>query len=174
VSASPGCPPTRTSRRKPKGRNLLNYDSQAISLTGLRRGEVIPSPLGISGPTKQTSVKQARIVPRKGYYIVEVVYEREPVTVPAAGRHPALSAGIDSGLTNLVALTSNKAGFVPRIVHGRPVKSINPCYNTRRAELKHKVGTTGTTDSADGTAHRPSEPAAADRSLPAHGVVSHH
>jgi putative transposase len=102
---------------KQKGRNLLTYDIQAISLTGLRRGEVIPSQLGISIRTKQTTVQQARIVPRKGYYIVEVVYEREPA--PAAV-NPDLYAGIDIGLTNLAALTSNKAGFVPRIVNGRP------------------------------------------------------
>jgi putative transposase len=129
-------------KEKQKGRNLLVYDIQAISLTGLRRGEVIPSQLGISIRTKQTAVKQARIVPRKGYYVVEVVYEREPV--PAAV-NPSLYAGIDIGLNNLVALTSNKAGFVPRIVNGRPVKSINQCYNKRKAVLQKRLGTTGTT-----------------------------
>jgi len=123
-----------------------------LSATGLRRGEVIPSQLGISIHTKQTAVKQARIVPRKGYYVVEVVYEREPV--PAAV-DPAVSAGIDIGLTNLAALTSNKAGFVPRIVNGRPVKSINQLYNKRRAELQKKLGTTGTTRQIERlTAHR--------------------
>src|SRR5258708_36559714 len=85
-------------KEKEKGRNLLIYDIQAISLTGLRRGEVIPSQLGISIRTRQTTVKQVRIVPRKGYYVVEVVYEREPI--PAAV-DPALCAGIDSGLNNL-------------------------------------------------------------------------
>jgi putative transposase len=137
---------------KHKGRNLLIYDLQAISLTGLRRGEVIPSQLGISVRTEKTIIKQARIVPRNGYYVVEVVYEREPV--PAAG-DPALCAGIDSGLTNLAALTANKAGFVPRLVNGRPVKSINQCYNKRKAELQHKLGISGTTQQLERlTAHR--------------------
>src|SRR5262249_28406252 len=95
---------------KQKGRNLLIYDIiQAISLTGLRSGEVIPSQLGISIRTKQTTVKQMRIVPRKGYYVVEVLYEREPV--PAAVT-PSPCAGIDLGLNNLAALTSNTSGFV--------------------------------------------------------------
>src|SRR5262249_3844823 len=49
------------------------------------------------------------------------------------------------GLNNLAALTSNKAGFIPRIVNGRPVKSINQLYNKRKAKLQHKLGTTGTT-----------------------------
>ena len=137
---------------KQQGRNLLIYDIQAISLTGLRRGEIIPSQLGISIPTKQTTVKQVRIVPRKGYYVVEVVYEREPI--PAAV-DPALYAGIDIGLNNLAALTSDKAGFVPRIVNGRPVKSINQFYNKRKAELQHKLGTTGTTTQMERlTTHR--------------------
>ena len=137
---------------KHKGRNLLVYDIQAISLTGLRRGEVIPSQLGISLRTKQTTVQQTRIVPRKGYYVVEVVYTREPE--PAAVT-PSLYAGIDIGLNNLAALTSNKAGFVPRIVNGRPVKSINQFYNKRKAELQHRLGTTDTTTQMERlTAHR--------------------
>lgn len=137
---------------KQQGRNLLVYDIQAISRTGLRRGEVIPSQLGIIIPTKQTIIKQLRIVPRKGYYVAEVVYEREPVP---AGGDPALCAGIDLGLTNLAALTSNKAGFVPRIVNGRPVKSINQFYNKRKAELQRQLGHPGTTKQMERlTAHR--------------------
>jgi putative transposase len=137
---------------KQYGRNLLIYDIQAISLTGLRRGEVIPSQLGISIRTKQATIKQARIVPRSGYYVVEVVYEREPVLAIV---NPALCAGIDIGLNNLAALTSNKAGFVPRLVNGRPVKSINQFYNKRKAELQHKLGTPGTTRQMEHlTAHR--------------------
>jgi putative transposase len=137
---------------KHQGRNLLVYDIQALSLTGLRRSEVIPSQLGISIRTKQTAVKQVRIVPRTGYYVVEVVYEREPV--PAAV-NPSLYAGLDIGLNNLAALTSNKADFIPRIVNGRPVKSINQFYNKRKAELQHQLGTTGTTRQMERlTAHR--------------------
>jgi putative transposase len=93
---------------KQRGRNLLVYDLQALSVTGLRRGEIIPSQLGTSIHTNQTTVKQVRIVPRTGHYVVEVVYERVPV--PAAV-NPALCAGIDIGLNNLAALTSNKVGF---------------------------------------------------------------
>ena len=141
---------------KQAGRNLLIYDLQAISATGLQRGEIIPSQLGISIPTKHTNVKQVRIVPRKGYYVVEVVYEREPIL---AAVNPALYAGIDIGLNNLAAITSNKAGFVPRMVNGRPVKSLNQFYNKRKAELQHKLGTaggtTGTTAQLERlTAHR--------------------
>ncbi|NJK69167.1 MAG: hypothetical protein HC941_23980, partial [Microcoleus sp. SU_5_3] len=44
--------------------------------------------------------------------------------------HPAY---IDLGLNNLVALTSNQPGFVPLLINGRPLKSINQFYNKRKA-----------------------------------------
>src|SRR5260370_29728250 len=111
-------------------------------MMGLHRGEVIPSQLGIGIPTKQTNIKQVRIVPRKGHYVVEVVYEQEPIL---AAVDPALCAGLDIGVNNLAALTSNKADFIPRIVNGRPVKSINQFYNKRKATLQRRLGHPGTT-----------------------------
>jgi putative transposase len=137
---------------KQSGRNILIYDLQALSVSGLRRGEVIPSQLGITVLTTQTAVQQVRIVPRKGYYVVEVVYERAPV--PAVV-NPALHAGVDLGVNNLATIASDKPGFVPRIVNGRPVKSINQCYNKRRAELQSQLGHAGTTAQMERlTAHR--------------------
>jgi putative transposase len=139
-------------KHKQAGRNIVVYDAQAISLTGMRQSVIIPSQLGISIPTKQSNVKQVRIVPRKGYYVVEVVYKREPVPAPV---NPSLCAGIDIGLNNLAALTSNKAGFIPRIVNGRPVKSINQFYNKRKAELQRRLRHPGTTAQMERlTAHR--------------------
>jgi hypothetical protein len=44
------------------------------------------SPLGISVRTQHTTIKQARIVPRTGYDVVEVVYAREPVPTPLPRR----------------------------------------------------------------------------------------
>ncbi len=69
--------------------------------------------------------------------MVEVIYAQEPI--PAAV-NPALRAGVDIGLNNLAMLTSDKPGFVPRVVNGRPVKSINQFYNKRRAELQSRLG----------------------------------
>ncbi len=118
---------------KQKGRNILVYDIQALSKTALRKGAIVPSQLGIQIQTKQTTVKQARIVPRNGHYVVEVIYSKEP---EQASVDPSLYAGIDIGLNNLATLTSNKIGFVPRVVNGRPVKSINQWYNKERARLQ--------------------------------------
>jgi putative transposase len=121
---------------KVKGRNILIYDIQALSRTGLERGVLIPSQLGIEIPTKHKKVKQVRIIPRYGFYVVEAVYEREP---KQASVNPALVAGIDIGLNNLVALTSNKPGFTPLLVNGRPLKSINQYYNKERARLQSQL-----------------------------------
>lgn len=69
-------------RDKQKGRNLLVYTIQAPSVSGLRRGLICPSMLGIIVQTQHQQVQPVRIVPRTGFYVVEVVYERAPV--PAA------------------------------------------------------------------------------------------
>ncbi len=133
-------------KHKTEGRNLLVYTMQAVSRgkKSLDCGMIKPSQLPITVKTKQdpTTIDQVRIVPRKGVYVVEVVYEK---AVKQAAVNPAYYAGIDIGLDNLVALTSNKPGFVSVVVNGRPVKGVNQFYNKRKAELQSKLGTTGTT-----------------------------
>jgi putative transposase len=121
---------------KSRGRNLLIYTVQAISKPVLRQGFIEPSGLSIRIKTTHHNVDQVRIIPRHGFYVVEVVYTREPVQAEV---DPTLYAGIDIGVDNLATLTSNKRGFVPRIVNGRPVKSINQFYNKRKAELDEKL-----------------------------------
>jgi len=39
----------------------------------------------------------------------------------------------------LAALTSNKAGFVPRLVSGKPVKAINQLYNKQREHIQKQL-----------------------------------
>lgn len=131
-------------KHKTEGRNILIYTIQAISRgkDGLKCGIIKPSMLAIEVRTQQKGVTQVRIVPRKGFYVVEVVYEQEPKRTAV---DPALYAGIDMGIDNLVALASNKPGFVPVVVNGRGLKSTNQFYNKRKAELQSKRGHTGTT-----------------------------
>ncbi len=128
---------------KQKGRNLLVYTIQALSKPALKQGYIVPSQLAIRIETQHQHVDQLRIVPRHGFYVVEVVYEQEAVQ---ADVDPSLYAGIDIGINNLATLTSNKKGFIPRIVNGRPLKSVNQFYNKRKAELQSKPGHEGTTN----------------------------
>lgn len=118
---------------KQHGRNILVYTIQAISKPALAQGKIVPSGLPITIETKQAEVQQVRIVPKQGFYVVEVVYEQAETQAEV---DPTLYAGIDIGIDNLATLTSNKVGFVPKIVNGRPLKSINQFYNKRKAELQ--------------------------------------
>jgi len=97
------------------------------------QGFIKPSGLPITINTQQQAINQVRIIPRSGYYVVEVVYSKEPVQ---AHVDPSFCVAIDLGVTNLAAITSNRVGFVPRLVNGRKLKSINQWYNKRMKELK--------------------------------------
>jgi len=131
-----GCPRLPKYKHKTEGRNILVYTVQAISKRGLKHGLVQPSMLPISVKTQQKDIDQVRIVPRNDHYVVEVIYTKEPVQ---ANVDPSFCVGIDLGVTNLAAIASNREGFVPRLVNGRPVKAWNQWYNKRMKELKKKL-----------------------------------
>lgn len=119
---------------KQKGRYVLTYTIQAISKKALGQGVVAFSKLPVQIQTEQQDINQVRIVPRKGFYRIEVVYSVEPE--PNLDLDPGLFAGVDIGVNNLAAVTSNKAGFAPLLVNGRPLKSINQFYNKEKARLQ--------------------------------------
>jgi putative transposase len=124
-------------KHKTEGRNLLIYTMQAVSRDKkyLAQGIIKPSQLAITVQTKQdpTTLDQVRIVPRNGYYVLEVVYEKKPIQMQV---DPSFCVAIDLGVTNLAAIASNREGFVPRLVNGRPIKAWNQWYNKRMKELK--------------------------------------
>jgi len=119
-------------KHKTDGRNLLVYDIQAISKPLLKIKQVKLSGLSFIVKSKQSDVDQVRIVPKKTHYVIEVVYSTEPK--PADLDYTQV-AGIDLGLNNLATIASNKPGFQPVVVNGRPLKSTNQFYNKRKAEL---------------------------------------
>ena len=121
---------------KTEGRNILIYDIQTLSKTALRKGLIVPSQLGITVETQQQNIKQVRIIPKSSHYVIEVVYEHEP---GQASVDASLVAGIDLGLDNLATVTSNKPSFVPLLVSGKLLKSINQGYNKRRALLQSQL-----------------------------------
>lgn len=47
--------------------------------------------------------------------------------------------GIDLGISNLMAVTSNKKGVKPLLVNGRPLKSMNQYYNKKKAKLQSEL-----------------------------------
>ena len=122
-------------KHKTKGRNLLTYTIQAISKPWLSKGIVKLSGTDIFVPTKTQveNIVQARIIPKIGQYVIEIVYElQEDYTV----NNKTAIAAIDIGVDNLAALTSNQTGFKPILVNGRPLKSLNQFYNKTKAKLQ--------------------------------------
>jgi putative transposase len=121
-----------------QGRNLVVYTAQAISRDPKNAGWIVPSQVPIRVATKLThsDIAQVRLVPKATHFVVEVVYDRPLIPQPV---DPTLIASIDIGVNNLAAITANKRGFVPRLVNGRPLKSINQYYNKRRAKMQAKL-----------------------------------
>jgi putative transposase len=66
-----------------------------------------------------------------------MVYEFDVPENPNLDKN--LIAGIDIGVNNLAALTSNKIGFKPRLVNGRPLKANNQYYNKKKAALQSNL-----------------------------------
>ena len=124
-------------KHKTHGRNLVVFELGAIWKADLAQREIAVSQLGRLVETKQhpKSIEQVRIVPKADHYVVEVVYQAEAKPAQLDKR---LFVALDPGVNVLAALTSNKPGFVPRLVNGRPVKATNQLYNKQRAqEQKH-------------------------------------
>lgn len=124
---------------KIKGRNILVYTVQAISSKQLKKGIIKLSGTNISIKTmvKPDQVCQVRVVPKCDCYVIEIIYNEPESTINQ--ECSATLASIDLGLNNLVALTSNQPGFIPKLINGRPLKSINQFYNKRKSELQSQL-----------------------------------
>ncbi|NJS11541.1 MAG: IS200/IS605 family element transposase accessory protein TnpB [Microcoleus sp. CSU_2_2] len=122
---------------KVKGRNLLVYTLQAMSSQQLKKGIIKLSGTDflIKTQVNPERICQVRVVPKCDSYVVEVIYNEPESTINDAN----FVASIDLGLDNLVALTSNQPGFIPLLINGRPLKSINQFYNKRCSRLKSQL-----------------------------------
>ena len=79
---------------------------------------------------------QIRFVPRKEYYVMEVVYE---IDVPETENIVSERiASIDLGIDNLMTITTN-CGIEPLVINGKPLKSINQYYNKNISEMRSEL-----------------------------------
>ncbi|MDJ0659167.1 MAG: transposase [Crocosphaera sp.] len=134
-----------------KGRNLLVYTIQAISKVSLKKGLIKLSKTTIEFPTKvgqsiaevrnalpisksdfKSDLRAVRIVPKCDCYVIEVIYEETEQFLNPNDHIGAIDLGVD----NLMAVTSNQPGFVPLLINGKPLKSLNQFYNKRRSFLQ--------------------------------------
>lgn len=122
-------------KKKETGRNLLIYTIQALSQPQLKQSIIHPSKteIYIKTTVETSKIKQVRIIPRLNHYVIEVIYEAEPLQYELKENS---YGSIDIGLNNLATLTFNQAGIKPLLINGRPLKSINQYYNKVRANLQ--------------------------------------
>lgn len=138
-----GCPkPPDYIEPGSKGRNLLKFNTQAISKTEFKKGFIAPSKSPIRIPVKPglkfTDLVEVRIVPKTACYVVEVVYEDgvEPWQLP----HRGLAASIDIGLDNLATIVFSDPTIQPIAVNGKPLKAKNQWMNKEVARLRSQLG----------------------------------
>lgn len=125
-------------KHKTEGRNLLVFERGAIWKGSLKNREIAVSQLGLVALTRvqPKQVDQVRIVPRDGFYVVEVIYTCEETPAQVDKK---LFVAIDLGVNVLATLTSNKPGFAPQLVNGRPLKALNQLYNKQRAQAQTRL-----------------------------------
>jgi IS605 OrfB family transposase len=120
-------------KHKTAGREIAIFDCQSFSIKDLRHGYIKLGGTSIRFKTEQSKVKEVHLVPRKGYFIINVIYEKKEVDLKL-NKGNILS--IDLGVNNLATLTSNISEFVPLIVNGRLLKAYNQYYNKTKATFQ--------------------------------------
>lgn len=139
-----GCP--RLPKYKDKnGLNILTYTNQCCSFDKNTRELKLGKNIRIATvvlPEYIDDFRQVRIVPKNGYFQIELVYDKKVGSQNVANTKEN-SVGIDIGVDNLATITSDKQGVKPIIVNGRCVKSINQYYNKKLAKLKSEYSKHG-------------------------------
>ena len=120
-----------------KKKNELNCLSYTYVDAKLQKDGTINLRRDIKLPihTNLKNFQQIRLVPEAGYVQVEIIYNKE---INGTNLDKTRAIGIDLGLNNLMAITSN-IGNISNLVNGRPLKSINQYYNKRKAHLTSLV-----------------------------------
>ena len=108
----------------------LTYTNQQLG-KNLLNG-IIKLPLtDIIFNTNKTNIKQVRFIPHCNYIMMEVIYDVKECDMKRDNKR---YCGIDLGINNLIAVTSNISKSY--IINGRPIKSINQYYNKRKSHLQ--------------------------------------
>ena len=119
---------------KKKGRMTVPYEKGAVST--VEEGYVSLSQSGIKVSTKidRAKIVGARIVPKRDYYVIEILYDEVKVQEKEEYNRVAF---IDPGMNNLMTVTSNV--FKPIIYNGRKIKSINQLANKNIAKRQERM-----------------------------------
>ena len=118
---------------KTDGRFIVEFNKQTFSNKRDEDNNLIicKSTLDLRIPTKIENPQQVRIIPRKWFYVIEVVYEVKEKSIKLNQR----VASIDLGLNNLATVVTND-GDNPILISGKKLKSINQYYNKMTSKKK--------------------------------------
>ena len=124
---------------KTSGRCVVPYMRDSLSLKNEGFVRFSKTDIVIKTKVSKENIKAARIVPKGNHFVIEILYK--VTKKPSKSDKPNRVAFIDSGLNNLLTVTSNC--FNPLIFNGKPLKSINQLSNKNIAELKSKLSRQG-------------------------------
>lgn len=119
---------------------LLTYTNQSCSIKNgylvLSKNLKIRIPQFRKYAEALLAFQQVRIIPKKTYMKVEVVYEQKDTTSLLDGNR---SASIDLGLNNLVTMVTDFSE--PIIYNGKPIKALNQQFNKAIAKYRSLLET---------------------------------
>ena len=118
--------------KKKRGEFIVLFTNQQCSikegyLRFPKRVALEPIKTRITAP-----LRHARIVPKGLYYVLEIVYEKDPLDLTL---NKDRLIGIDLGLNNLLTIVNN-FGLAPLVIKGGIVKSTNQFYNKQLSKYK--------------------------------------
>ncbi|MGI2909640.1 RNA-guided endonuclease InsQ/TnpB family protein [Tolypothrix sp. VBCCA 56010] len=121
-------------------KNLVKFNNQAIGKKEFSKGFIVPSMSPIRIPVKPAlkfqDLREVRIIPRTGCFVIEIVYEILEHSQLFCSLNPHLNAAIDIGLDNLATIVFNDPTIQPIAVNGKPLKSANQFYNKQIANKR--------------------------------------
>lgn len=121
--------------------NLISIDNTRLRTKGCKEQEIrLPKSnfkFKLPNYIDKKQIKCLRILNFYDKIKIEIVYEKQLKLINYDNDN---SIGIDIGLNNLAAITSNEQNL-SWLINGRPLKSINQYYNKKLALLKSKTAT---------------------------------
>ena len=136
---------------KKYGRSGINFTTQSISVPNLRENllkfasldfliklrllELVDSD-GVVTYVQNPNLRDVSIIPKNdGYQVIVKYLDVDEIPKIESGH----SAGIDLGVNNLAAITTNSKDNPAFLLNGKPLKSINAFYNKKLSKLRSEL-----------------------------------
>ena len=121
---------------KTEGRYVVEFTNQTFAKKRGKNNELIlcPKDLNISIPTRVDNPRCVKIIPKNGYFFIDVIYEVKEKLFNNTQKYAAIDLGVD----NLAAISFSD-GTNPLLVKGLKVKYINQGYNRLIAKSQSKL-----------------------------------